>query len=83
MKQDNLPEDFDDRFEKFQLYYHTRTYPNTTSTGFRYSHDNSEGNGTPLRFARYVLLKPVVDEGNIVLPQDKILKIESHVLYKK
>jgi len=77
--------DFDKKFEEFQLYYHTGPYYNSRSNwppipeGFRYSH---EENDHPLRFARYIILKSVMD-GETELPQDKILKIESHVLYKK
>ena len=35
-----------------------------------------------MRYARYLLLKPVLDEGS-ELPQQKILKVESHVLFQK
>lgn len=66
---------FDALFQKYQLFY--------LIDGARYSFVyTGEHQGEPLRYARYIKLQPVTD-GIDVLPLDKILKVESHVLYKK
>jgi hypothetical protein len=74
----NLSSDFDENFATFQLFYLTGKVE--WVTGFQYVY--SWQGGEPLRYARYVLITPVRDEEK-ELPQDKILKIESHVLFKK
>ncbi|MDR0369693.1 MAG: type II secretion system GspH family protein [Candidatus Peribacteria bacterium] len=70
-----LPESFAEKFEAYQLYYATG------DDKFSYTYhpqENQEG----LRYARYIEIKGVY-EGDILLPPDKILKIESHVLFQK
>jgi len=77
-KMGGLSEDFDENFNNFQLFYLTGALGSTE--GFQYVY--SGNGGVPLRYARYILVKAVQD-GGAVLPEDALLKIESHVLYKK
>jgi hypothetical protein len=70
----SIEEEFSKNFENFQLFYATG------ENSFSYVY--SGNGGEPLRYARYLLIKGVIDEGK-ELPQDKILKIESHVLFQK
>ncbi|MDR2540492.1 MAG: type II secretion system GspH family protein [Candidatus Peribacteria bacterium] len=72
-----LTEDFDTNWENFQLFYAT----GTENPEFSY-HYTGNNNGQPLRYARYILVK-TINEGNSTLPADKLLKIESHVLFRK
>jgi prepilin-type N-terminal cleavage/methylation domain-containing protein len=68
-------EDFEKTFEAYQIYKHTQD----NGTTFVYNHDSNNGEET--WFARYIVIKGVdSDEWEI---NDKLLKIESHVLYKK
>ena len=69
-----LTEDFDQNFETHQLYYMTG------NESFQYTYGPE---GEPLRYARYLLIQEVLDGAGETLPPDYILKIESHVLYKK
>jgi len=71
--------DFSSLYSGNTLYYYTGTVGGKNI--FRYS-NLLTGWGSPSGFARYLLLTGVRD-GNAVLPLDKILKIESHVLYMK
>ena len=63
------------------LYDSSRLYLNSGAEigGMWYSHDVK---GIPTEFSRYVLITGVV-ENWIILPMDRIVKVESHVLYKK
>ncbi len=72
-------DDFDKKFERYQLFYLTEKYDNGEAG---YSFVYSGRGGDPLRYARYVELFPL-KEGEKTLSMNKILKIESHVLYKK
>jgi type II secretory pathway pseudopilin PulG len=72
-----LSASFETDFQNFQLFYATGT---DETPPFQYVYTGV--GGAPLRYARYVLIKPVIDEGTL-LPTDKILKIESHVLFQK
>ena len=64
-------EDFEEIFDKYQIYKHV------DGNSFAYNHD--ENDGEPTWFARYI----VIDTVNWVNSDDNLLKIESHVLYKK
>ena len=77
---DILSGDFDENLNKFQIYLHTWNALNGT-TWFRYDYNWSEDEKT--WFARYLVITWVVDEDWWVLPKDKILKVESHVLYQR
>ena len=74
-----LNEDFDQNLSWFQIYFHTGSKLNG-ETWFRYDYTWTEDEKT--WFARYLLITWVVDNGS-VLPKDKILKVESHVLYQR
>lgn len=69
----NLFENFDDNYSWNKLYLHTW---NSLSW---YSYDDG---GEETYFARYISFTWVVENWNL-LDVDKILKVESHVLYKK
>ena len=71
--------DFDEMFENYQIYVHTWNVING-ETGFYYDYIWSEGEKT--WFARYLVVTWVVDEWNII-DKNKLLKIESHVLYQR
>ena len=73
-------DDFDERFSWFQIYFHTWDVLND-STWFRYDYTWDAEEAT--RFARYLLITWVVAENGAQIDKDKLLKIESHVLYKK
>lgn len=75
-----LKNNFDEDFENFQIYFHTWNVIEGDA-GFIYNYGWNEDEKTG--FARYLLIKWVVDENEKFLDSDKILKIESHVLYKK
>lgn len=76
----SLDDDFDKNFSGYQIYFHSWDALND-STGYLYNHDANKWDWT--RFARYLLITWVVDENGIAVDRDKLLKIESHVLYKK
>ncbi len=80
METGNLNDDFDENFSGYQIYFHTWNIVEWI-TGYLYNHEWIEDEKT--WFARYLLITWVVDEDGKVLDTDKILKIESHVLYKK
>lgn len=69
-------EDFDKIFEEYQVYKHVED----NGTTFLFNHDSNDGEAT--WFARYIVIKSV-DSSEWELNPDKLLKIESHVLYKK
>ncbi|HPC34530.1 MAG TPA: prepilin-type N-terminal cleavage/methylation domain-containing protein [Candidatus Absconditabacterales bacterium] len=71
----NLSESFVDNFNN------SRLFSLKDNNLLRYGHSADESN-TGTYFARYMLFKPV-KENSEELPTDKILKIESHVLYMK
>ena len=77
----SLSDDFDENFSKYQIYFHTWANILWDSTWFIYNHDENEWDWT--RFARYLLITWVVTENGEAVDTDKLLKIESHVLYKK
>lgn len=71
--------DFTWMFEDYQIYVHTWNVLNGT-TGFYYDYDPVDGEKT--WFARYLVITWVANwDENI--DTDKLLKIESHVLYQK
>ncbi len=76
----SLDDGFDKNFSGYQIYFHSWDALND-STGYLYNHDANGWDWT--RFARYLLITWVVDEYGNAVDRDKILKIESHVLYKK
>lgn len=71
--------DFDDMFERYQIYAHTWKVING-ETGFYYNYTWRDEEKT--WFARFLVITWVVDEWKII-DKKKLLKIESHVLYKK
>ena len=75
-----LNNDFQQNLSWFQIYLHTWNALNGT-TWFRYDYVWNEDEKT--WFARYLLITWVVDGAWNTLPKDKILKIESHVLYQR
>lgn len=68
----NAISDFDTAFEEYQIYSHT-----WMANWFVYDYEKNDGEET--WFARYI----VVDAVTWVNKNDKLLKIESHVLYKR
>ena len=74
-----LDVDFDQNLSWFQIYFHSWNALNG-ETWFRYDYVWNADEKT--WFARYLLITWVVDNGKI-LPKDKILKVESHVLYQR
>lgn len=75
----NLSDNFEKNLSWFQIYLHTWNFLNW-ETWFRYDYVWNENEKT--WFARYLLITWVVADGG-TLPKDKILKVESHVLYKR
>ena len=71
VKKWNPINDFGTAFEEYQIYYHT-----WTTNWFVYNYKND---GEPTWFARYI----VIDTVTWVNKDDKLLKIESHVLYQR
>ena len=71
--------DFDSIFSGYQIYFHTRNVSNDV-TWFYYDYNWTEEEKT--WFARYLLITWVKYDENESI-NDKLLKIESHVLYKK
>ncbi|MDR0607780.1 MAG: type II secretion system GspH family protein [Candidatus Peribacteria bacterium] len=75
-----LDADFSETFQRFQLFYLTGRDAHGNQT-FSFVHTGNH-TGQPLRYARYISVHAVKD-GNDVLAIDKLLKIESHVLFQK
>ena len=75
----NLTDDFEENFNNYQIYFHTWSVING-ETWFIYDYTWSEWEKT--RFARYLVVTWIVENG-ATINKDKILKVESHVLYKK
>lgn len=71
--------DFDSMFENYQIYMHTWNVINW-ETWYYYDYTWSEEEKT--WFARYLVITWVVDEWSII-DKNKLLKIESHVLYQR
>lgn len=71
-----LATDFETNFNNFQLFY--LTWKDNPQFSYFYTWDWWQ----PLRYARYILLKPITDKWK-TLDTSQILKIESHVLFKK
>lgn len=70
----SLSDDFETNLEKFQIYFHT-----WTNNWFSYDYVWNEDEET--WFARYIEIKGIdIWWGNV---DDKLLKVESHVLYKR
>ena len=67
-------DDFDNIFENYQIYKHL---DNDT---FLYNH--TKGDGEETWYARYIIIKPF-NPAEWKIKDIKLLKIESHVLYKK
>ena len=79
VKTADLYDDFDQNLSWFQIYFHTGTKLNG-ETWFRYDYTWTEDEKT--WFARYLLITWVVaDWWNV--DKDKLLKVESHVLYQR
>lgn len=73
--------DFDAIFSGYQIYFHTWNKLDN-ATWFYYDYNWTEEEKT--WFARYLIITWVVyDESNKILDEKKLLKIESHVLYRK
>lgn len=72
IKKWTLANDFEKDFEEFQIYLHTWVSNNW------FSYDYDKNNGKETWFARYV----VIDSVNGV-DEDHLLKIESHVLFRR
>lgn len=72
----DLSTDFDTNFNNFQIYYHT----NNDKNAFYYNHEWEDSEKT--WFARYIKIQSVLEDWNSVW-DDNLLKVESHVLYKK
>ena len=75
----SLYDTFDENLSWFQIYLHTWNKLNN-ETWFSYSYDWDEDE--KIGFARYILITWVVADWKLV-DKDKLLKIESHVLYQK
>ena len=75
-----LDGDFNDIFDKYQIYFYTWNALDG-STWYLYNHDVSNSSGATW-FARYILITWVVADGDVI-DTDNLLKIESHVLYRK
>lgn len=71
---------FDELFAANRLYYYTGEI--WWHAMFWYGYTQDEWTWAEIPFARYIIFKAVKD-GDNVLPMDKILKAESHVLYRK
>lgn len=77
VKTSELSSDFEQNLSWFQIYLHTWNFADWVTTGYYYNHEFSEGNDT--WFARYLVIKWI----DWVTDNDKLLKIESHVLYQR
>lgn len=74
-------QDFDQIFDNFQIYLHTWKVLNS-ETWFVYNYEWEDENEKTW-FARYLLITWVLTEDWEPIDKNKLLKIESHVLYKK
>ncbi|MFA5747516.1 MAG: prepilin-type N-terminal cleavage/methylation domain-containing protein [Candidatus Absconditabacterales bacterium] len=72
--------DFNNNFSGNRLYFFTGII--NGSNIFRYGNENNLFSGEQTFFARYILFTGINEDKNI-LPVNKILKLESHVLLKK
>ena len=70
-----IENDFDKDFEKFQIYFHT-----WINNWFSYDHKWNENEKT--WFARYIAIEGV-ESTEWTINKNDLLKIESHVLYKR
>ena len=71
--------DFDEIFSDYQIYFHTWNALNG-ETWFKYDYTWAENEKT--WFARYLLITWVIADWWIV-DKEKLLKVESHVLFQK
>lgn len=71
--------EFEDIFKDYQIYLHTWNVLNGEPW---YYYDYNEENGKETWFARYLLITWVIADG-INIDTDKLLKVESHVLYQR
>lgn len=71
---------FDELFEANRVYYYTGEIRGHTM--FWYGYAQNGWTWMEIPYARYIRFKAVKDGENI-LPTDKILKVESHALYRK
>ena len=76
----DLSDDFDSIFNEYQIYFHTWVNINNQSW-FIYNHEWNEEEMT--WFARYLVVTWVIDNNWKPIDPGKLLKIESHVLYKR
>lgn len=76
----SLDDDFDKNLSWFQIYFHT-WYVLNSETWFVYDYVWNEDE--KIWFARYLLITWVLAEDWKMVDKDKLLKIESHVLYQK
>lgn len=74
----DIVDDFYDKHEKNKLFL----YKNTEENGLFWYWYSGDLAWEETNFARYLSFKPV-KEGDNFLPEDKIMKVESHVLYVK
>lgn len=72
----SLSSGFDAKFEQARLALFTGT------SEFPVMYYWTWNAGTPTYFARYVVFTGLVESG-VLIPRDQLLKVESHVLYKK
>lgn len=75
-----IASNFDEDFEHYQIFFHTWSSIINNETWFIFDHD--EWDDEKIWFARYIVITWVVVDDNII-DKDKLLKIESHVLYKR
>ena len=73
---------FEDNFQNYQIYFHTWDTIINNETWFIFDHDEWDGENGKTWFARYIVITWVVENGDTI-DKDKLLKIESHVLYKR
>ena len=74
-----IEDTFDKNFDEYQIYFHNTWYFND-ETWFVYNHTWADEEKT--WFARYIVLTWVISNDTSITRKD-LLKIESHVLYKK
>ena len=77
---EDITDNFSENFNKYQIYYHTWTKTTEEMTWFTYNHSWTGDEET--RFARYLLITWVT-EWNNPIPEESLLKLESHVLYER
>lgn len=70
---------FDENLQKSKLYYYSGQIGWRQLS--RYAYSGLTYHSTDTKFSRYIKIKPILEEWK-VLPMEKIVKIESHVLYK-